>query len=88
MSCTVKTLEDGSGKTLSLLLRLDDKMNRQLNCKVTENESAIDLANELVRYGLVNEVSFFLIFVHSINAYTCLHLLLNTHTNTSKKKNK
>lgn len=56
MSCTVKTLEDGSGKNLSLLLRLDDKMNRQLSCKVQENETAIDLANELVRYGLVNEL--------------------------------
>ena len=60
MSCTVKTLEDGSGKNLSLLLRLDDKMNRQLNCKVQENETAVDLANELVRYGLVNEVSYLL----------------------------
>lgn len=56
MSCNVKALEDGSGKSLSLLLRLNDNMNRQLTRNVPENETGVDLADELVRYGLVSEV--------------------------------
>lgn len=49
-------MEDGSGQSLSLLLRLEDKMNRQLSCKVGENETPMDLAMELVSYGLISEV--------------------------------
>jgi len=56
MTCTVKTLEDGSGKTLNLLLRLEDKMNRQLSKKINENDNPLDLATDLVHHGLINEV--------------------------------
>ncbi|XP_057292067.1 nuclear receptor-binding protein-like isoform X2 [Hydractinia symbiolongicarpus] len=55
MTCTAKQMEDGSGQSLSLLLRLEDKMNRQLSCKVGENETPMDLAMELVSYGLISE---------------------------------
>lgn len=45
-------------QTLSILLRMDDKMNRQLTCDLPtgENEPAV-LAEELVHYGFINEVS-------------------------------
>jgi len=56
MSCTVKNLEDGSGKTLNLLLKLEDKMNRQLSRKIADNENALELANDLVTHGLISEV--------------------------------
>jgi len=56
MKCTVSASEDGCGKNLSLLLRLNDNMNRQLTRTVPENETGIDLADELVKYGLVSEV--------------------------------
>ena len=56
MNCTVKTLEDGSGKTLSLLLKLEDKMNRQLSRKIADNENPLELANDLVHHGLISEL--------------------------------
>jgi len=55
MNCTVKNLEDGSGKTLSLLLKLEDKMNRQLSRKIANDEDALQLANDLVHHGLISE---------------------------------
>lgn len=55
MNCTVKNLEDGSGKTLSLLLKLEDKMNRQLSRKIANDEDALLLANDLVHHGLISE---------------------------------
>lgn len=54
ISITVETLKDGDS-ALSLVLRLDDKMNRTLTCKVKEGEKGIELAQELVFYGLINE---------------------------------
>ncbi|XP_066924873.1 nuclear receptor-binding protein-like isoform X2 [Clytia hemisphaerica] len=56
MNCTIKTLEDGSGKTLSLLLKLEDKMNRQLSRKIADDENPLELANDLVHHGLISEL--------------------------------
>lgn len=56
MTCTVEVDENSSKTRLSLLLRLEDQMNRELRCSVSENERGIDLANELVEYGLISEV--------------------------------
>ena len=60
MTCTVE-VEDQNTKNcetkLSLLLRFEDQMNRQLNCAVAHDETGVDLANELVHYGLISEVS-------------------------------
>ncbi|XP_047139568.1 nuclear receptor-binding protein isoform X1 [Hydra vulgaris] len=53
ISCAVK-LQDEE-KHLTLTLRFEDKMNRQLSCKVSQNETSMDLACELVKYGLINE---------------------------------
>ncbi|XP_017465891.1 PREDICTED: nuclear receptor-binding protein homolog [Rhagoletis zephyria] len=55
MMCSVKKLkEDSSDIAMTILLRMDDKMNRQLTCQVTEADSASDLTNELVRLGFVH----------------------------------
>lgn len=54
MTCSVKRTDEG--KQLTLLVRLDDKVNRQMSCTVGENETSMDLANELVHYGLISEV--------------------------------
>ena len=60
MTCKVE-VEDQNTKNcetkLSLLLRFEDQMNRQLNCAVAHDETGVDLANELVHYGLISEVS-------------------------------
>lgn len=42
---------------LTIVLRMDDKMNRQLTCSVTSTDTPKILAHELVFYGFVNEVS-------------------------------
>jgi len=39
---------------MTILLRMDDKMNRQLTCQVNENDTAADLTSELVRLGFVH----------------------------------
>lgn len=55
MMCSVKKLkEDSSDIAMTILLRMDDKMNRQLTCQVTEADSASDLTSELVRLGFVH----------------------------------
>ena len=61
MTCSVKNTDDG--KQLSLLVRLDDKVNRQMSCTVGENETSMDLASELVHYGLISEVILERLFI-------------------------
>ena len=41
---------------LTLVLRMDDKMNRQLECDFGPKDNAGVLAEELVHYGFINEV--------------------------------
>lgn len=47
---------------MTILLRMDDKMNRQLTCIISEPDtpSPITLAQELVYYGFINEVCIFI----------------------------
>ncbi|XP_061396979.1 nuclear receptor-binding protein homolog [Musca vetustissima] len=55
MMCSVKKLKEGSNDILmTILLRMDDKMNRQLSCEVTETDTASDLTQDLVRLGFVH----------------------------------
>lgn len=42
---------------MTILLRMDDKMNRQLTCLVSEIDTSLLLAQELVHFGFINEVS-------------------------------
>jgi len=56
MTCTVQVEEDSPETKLSLLLRFEDHMNRQLNCSVAEDETGVDLADELVHFGLISEL--------------------------------
>lgn len=41
---------------MTLLLRMDDKMNRQLSSTIMKSDHALALAEELVHYGFINEV--------------------------------
>lgn len=41
---------------MTLILRMEDKMNRQLSSTVIKGDDAMTLADELVRYGFINEV--------------------------------
>lgn len=59
MMCNIKAPQENENLMITLLLRLDDKMNRQLSCEITDIESPICLANELVYFGFINQVCFF-----------------------------
>lgn len=42
---------------MTILLRMDDKMNRQLTCPVSQTDTSMLLAQELVHFGFINEVN-------------------------------
>lgn len=44
-------------KQMTILLRMDDKMNRQLTCEVSQDDDAMILAHELVHLGFIHDVS-------------------------------
>lgn len=58
MLCDVKSIEDSCELAMTILLRMDDKMNRQLTCIISEAETPAPtaLAQELVHYGFINEI--------------------------------
>lgn len=82
MNCSIKQPEDGSEKVLNLLLKLEDRMNRQLSRKITENETPLELATDLVHHGLISEVRLhflasclkMLIWLTEQNSNICLDL--------------
>ena len=37
---------------------MDDKINRQLTAPITEEDSSLSLADELVHYGFISKVRF------------------------------
>lgn len=43
---------------MTILLRMDDKMNRQLTCQVSQDDTAMSLSHELVHLGFIHEVSY------------------------------
>ncbi|XP_074640606.1 nuclear receptor-binding protein-like [Tubulanus polymorphus] len=51
--CTIRQVE-GSVQ-LNLVMRMDDKMNRQLTCEVSDEDSSHALSDELVYYGFIND---------------------------------
>ena len=56
MSCVIRPLDDTVTYHLTLLLRMDDKMNRQLEVEFGGSDNADVLAEELVHNGFINEV--------------------------------
>ncbi|RLU21867.1 hypothetical protein DMN91_006244 [Ooceraea biroi] len=55
MMCNVKPREDSNELLMTILLRMDDKMNRQLTCPVSQMDTSMLLAQELVHFGFINE---------------------------------
>uniref|UniRef100_A0A6M2DD81 Nuclear receptor-binding protein homolog n=1 Tax=Xenopsylla cheopis TaxID=163159 RepID=A0A6M2DD81_XENCH len=55
MMCNVKPKEDGCDLLMTLLLRMDDKMNRQLTCQISSDDTAVMLSQELVHLGFIHE---------------------------------
>ncbi|KAF8790762.1 Nuclear receptor-binding protein like protein [Argiope bruennichi] len=52
--CNVRPQEDSQNLLMTILLRMDDKMNRQLSCEVSLNDTPFALAEELVYHGFIN----------------------------------
>ncbi|KAL4623412.1 nuclear receptor-binding protein 2-like isoform X1 [Arapaima gigas] len=55
MHCNLESNEEGTRSHLSLFLKMDDKLHRQLSCDVLPSDSPKDLANELVHYAFISE---------------------------------
>lgn len=55
MMCNVKPREESCELLMTILLRMDDKMNRQLTCPVSQLDTSMLLAQELVHFGFINE---------------------------------
>ncbi|BES95680.1 protein kinase activity [Nesidiocoris tenuis] len=56
MMCNVKPKDQANcDLMMTILLRMDDKMNRQLTCFVSDIDDSLVLAQELVYFGFINE---------------------------------
>ncbi|XP_043269407.1 nuclear receptor-binding protein homolog [Venturia canescens] len=55
MMCNVKPREESCELLMTILLRMDDKMNRQLTCPISQIDTSMLLAQELVHFGFINE---------------------------------
>ena len=53
--CNIKK-DDSSKYHITLQLKMDDKINRQLTADFTKDDNAENLAQELVHYGFINKV--------------------------------
>ncbi|XP_053673121.1 nuclear receptor-binding protein [Anopheles nili] len=55
MICSVKPREENCELFMTILLRMDDSMNRQLTCPISPDDSAVTLSHELVHLGFIHE---------------------------------
>ncbi|VDM96565.1 unnamed protein product [Thelazia callipaeda] len=51
----IKSTVTLNGSTITLIVQLDDMMNRQLTARITDSDTASVLASELVHHGLIAE---------------------------------
>ena len=49
---------------------MDDKINRQLTAPITDDDSSVSLADELVHYGFISKVRGFAIYFARLKKYS------------------
>ncbi|XP_056594028.1 nuclear receptor-binding protein 2b isoform X6 [Triplophysa dalaica] len=55
MHCNLESNDDLTKIHLTLFLKLDDKLHRQLSCDIVPTDSSRDLVNELIHYAFISE---------------------------------
>lgn len=55
MECQMEKMPNDGPVNMTLTLKLEDKMNRQLVTEVMVDDTAAAMTEELVKYGLINE---------------------------------
>lgn len=56
MECLIEGAgSDSATLSMTLTLKLEDKMNRQLTTELCDSDTASSMVDELVKYGLINE---------------------------------
>ncbi|XP_057178430.1 nuclear receptor-binding protein 2b isoform X7 [Triplophysa rosa] len=55
MHCNLESNDDSTKIHLTLFLKLDDKLHRQLSCDIVPTDSSRDLVNELIHHAFISE---------------------------------
>lgn len=91
MMCNIKPHEDGQQLHLTISLRLDNKMNRQLSCLVSPTDEAKTLTDELVMHAFISPVDHAnvctLIEEHLRQARVQDHLTVTDNNNSNDNNN-
>nr|XP_033789190.1 nuclear receptor-binding protein 2 isoform X2 [Geotrypetes seraphini] len=58
MQCNMEEIEGTKRWHLTLFLKLEDKLHRQLSCDLLPTDSSQDIASELVQYGFIHKDDF------------------------------
>ena len=62
---------------MTIMLRMNDQMNRRLSCDFTDGEEGSALAKELVEYGFICKVLIFFVPMPSFNTWANYDLCWN-----------
>lgn len=54
IQCQVRAMKESAHPQVTILLRMDDRMNRQLQCELGDEDTSFTLAEELVHLGFIN----------------------------------